>query len=57
LIISDLGSTNGTQFDGERLSLGKAMTVTDKGVITLGKLHFQVRIMHRPGEKEPDKKS
>ena len=57
LIISDLGSTNGTQFDGERLSLGKAMTVTDKGVITLGKLHFQVRIMHRPGEKESDKKS
>lgn len=50
LIISDLGSTNGTEFNGERLSLGKPRTVSDKGVLTLGRLHFQVRIMHKPGE-------
>jgi hypothetical protein len=55
LIFSDLGSTNGTEFDGERLSLGKPVSVTDKGVMTLGKLHFQVRIMHKPGESGEEK--
>lgn len=56
LILSDLGSTNGTEFDGERLSLGKPKSVTDKGVMTLGKLHFQVRIIRKPGDAKKEEK-
>lgn len=50
LIVSDLGSTNGTEINGDRLFLGKAKSLTDQEVLTLGRLHFQVRIMQKPGK-------
>lgn len=54
LLLNDLGSTNGTQVNGEALSLGRAGKLTDRGVISFGKLHFQVRITHRPGEVDDE---
>lgn len=54
LLLNDLGSTNGTQVNGEALSLGRAGRLTDQSVISFGKLHFQVRITHRPGEVNDD---
>jgi len=48
LLLNDLGSTNGTKLNGDRLEMNQAATVTDGSVITLGKLHLKVVIMRRP---------
>ena len=45
LLLTDLGSTNGTSLNGKRLTLGRPGNVTDQSVISLGRLHFKVRIM------------
>ena len=48
LLLSDLGSTNGTLLNGLKLRPGRTENLTDQSVISLGKLHLKVRIMHRP---------
>lgn len=50
LLLTDLGSTNGTSLNGERLRLGRPGNVLDQSVISLGRLHFKVRIMRNPEE-------
>jgi len=48
LLLSDLGSTNGTLLNGQKLRPGRTENLTDQSVISLGKLHLKVRIMRRP---------
>ena len=50
LLLSDLGSTNGTLLNGQKLRPGRTENLTDQSVISLGKLHLKVRIMLRPDE-------
>lgn len=50
LLLIDLGSTNGTLLNGMKLKSGRTGNVTDKSVISLGKLHFKVSIMRCPGD-------
>lgn len=48
LQLSDLGSTNGTYVDGERLAVGRVITLRDKATISFGKAHFKLNIVQRP---------
>lgn len=48
LLLNDLGSTNGSSLDGEKLELNRAANLTDGCVISLGKLHLKVHIIRRP---------
>lgn len=48
LFLIDLGSTNGTYYNGQRLSKGVAQTINDKDIISFGVLHFAVRIVEKP---------
>ncbi|GAB4482295.1 MAG: hypothetical protein Kow00124_31020 [Anaerolineae bacterium] len=49
LLLNDLGSTNGTFCDTERVRLGAPQLVKDHSVISFGGLHFKVRIVSQPG--------
>lgn len=48
LQLSDLGSTNGTWIDGERLAAGKVISLRDGATIGFGKCHFRLAIVSRP---------
>jgi len=52
LLLNDLGSTNGTSLNGDKLELSRAGNITDQSVITLGKLHFKVYIVRRPEDNQ-----
>lgn len=48
LQVSDLGSTNGTYLDGQRLRPGTTAALKDGSVLSFSKLHFMLRIIERP---------
>lgn len=47
LMLVDLGSTNGTFCNGERIRLGMPQEVKNDDIITFGALHFKVSILKR----------
>jgi hypothetical protein len=49
LLLSDLGSTNGTFLNGGQIVLGKAQALENDDIISLGALHFRVNIVNQPG--------
>jgi hypothetical protein len=49
LLLSDLGSTNGTFLNGGQIVLGKAQALENDDIISLGALHFRVNIVSQPG--------
>lgn len=52
LLLSDLGSTNGTFVDGDKLVTGRAVVLHDGATIAFGKCNFKLRIVEHPGRKE-----
>jgi hypothetical protein len=49
LLLSDLGSTNGTFLNGDQVVIGKAKALKNDDIISLGALHFRVNIVGQPG--------
>lgn len=50
LLVYDLGSTNGTFSNGQRIRLGSPVTVVNNDVISFGKLHLKLKIIRGPGQ-------
>ncbi len=48
LLISDLGSTNGTYYEGSRVVLGQPKPIKNGSVISFGKLNFWVKVVSTP---------
>ncbi len=48
LLISDLGSTNGTYYEGSKVMLGQPRPIKSGSVISFGKLNFWVKIVSSP---------
>jgi len=53
LMLSDLGSTNGTYCEGRRVKSYAPVAVKDGNTISFGKLHFKLKIVSQP--KKPAK--
>jgi hypothetical protein len=53
LMLSDLNSTNGTHCEGSRVKSYAPVEVKDGNTISLGKLHFKLKIVRKP--KKPAK--
>ncbi len=53
LYLIELGSTNGTLYNGSPLTRARATGLNDNDVISLGMLTFTVRITSRPGDERP----
>lgn len=54
ITLTDLGSTNGTYIDGEKLVAGRPITLRDRATITLGTTHLQIQIIEKPEAKPQD---
>ncbi len=54
LTLTDLGSTNGTFINGEKLVAGRPITLSNKMTLTFGKAHLQVQLMQKPGANAKD---
>ena len=50
LLLLDLGSTNGTFCNGTRLKVGGSVPINDNDTISLGGMHFKVKIVSQPGK-------
>lgn len=50
LLLIDLGSVNGTFCNAIRAKLGHPLEVSHNDTIALGKLHFNVKIIGKPGQ-------
>jgi hypothetical protein len=48
LLISDLGSTNGTYYEGSKVMLGQPRPIKSGSVISFGKLNFWVKVVSSP---------
>ncbi|MBN1122820.1 MAG: FHA domain-containing protein [Anaerolineae bacterium] len=48
LLISDLGSTNGTYYEGSKVVLGQPKPIKNGSVISFGKLNFWVKVVNSP---------
>lgn len=48
LILSDLGSTNGTYYEGNKVMLGSPKPIKSGSVISFGKLNFWVKVVTAP---------
>jgi hypothetical protein len=51
LYLTDLGSTNGTRYNGIRLAKGNVYALNHNDVISFGNVVFQVKILHSPRSK------
>lgn len=52
LLVSDIGSANGTFLNRERVQMGKANPVQDGDMLTFGRLSVKITIVKRPKEAE-----
>jgi pSer/pThr/pTyr-binding forkhead associated (FHA) protein len=50
LLLADMGSTNGTYCNEERVTLGDPKAVQNDDIISFGALHMRVKIVSRPSE-------
>jgi pSer/pThr/pTyr-binding forkhead associated (FHA) protein len=48
LLLADVGSTNGTFHNSERVKLGEPKAVQDNDILSFGALHLRVKIASRP---------
>ena len=54
LLLADVGSSNGTFHNRERIRLGEPKALEDGDIISFGAMHLRVKIISRPGESAPD---
>lgn len=48
IYLVDLGSTNGTFHNGNRLPTGSAQSLSDSDVLSFGRLHFTIKVVSEP---------
>lgn len=48
LLLVDLGSSNGTFLNHQRIAVGTPFGIDDEDVITFGALHFKMKVISRP---------
>jgi hypothetical protein len=48
LLLADVGSSNGTFYNGVRIKLGEPRALKDNDIISFGALHLRVKIASRP---------
>lgn len=51
LYLTDLGSTNGTRYNGIRLTASQVYALNHNDVISFGNVVFQVKVLHSPKSK------
>ena len=49
LLVSDLGSTNGTYVNSSKVRVGAPQAIKDNDTLSLGNLDFKVKIVSKPG--------
>jgi hypothetical protein len=54
LLLADVGSSNGTFHNQERIKLGEPKALKDGDIISFGAMHLRVKIVSRPGEAVSD---
>jgi hypothetical protein len=54
LLLADVGSSNGTFHNRERIRLGEPKALKNGDIISFGAMHLRVKIISRPGEAPPD---
>jgi pSer/pThr/pTyr-binding forkhead associated (FHA) protein len=54
LLLADVGSSNGTFHNRERIRLGEPKALEDGDIISFGAMHLRVKIVSRPGESASD---
>jgi hypothetical protein len=54
LLLADVGSSNGTFLNRERIRLGEPKALENGDIISFGALHLRVKIVSRPGEAPSD---
>jgi hypothetical protein len=54
LLLADVGSSNGTFHNRERIRLGEPKALENGDIISFGAMHLRVKIISRPGEAPPD---
>jgi len=55
ILVLDLGSTNGTQLNGQPIEISTPHGLNDGDLLTLGSLEWVVRIINRPGKARVDR--
>jgi hypothetical protein len=54
LLLADVGSSNGTFHNRERIRLGEPKALENGDIISFGAMHLRVKIISRPGEIASD---